>query len=47
MNQSVENIMAEKAQASMAGFLDFCCQLIEEAQMNGEERIMERCTHFI
>ncbi|GAX78220.1 hypothetical protein CEUSTIGMA_g5662.t1 [Chlamydomonas eustigma] len=31
MSSSVENIMAEKAQISMAGFLDFCCQLIDQS----------------
>ena len=39
MLQSVENIMAEKAQVSMSGFLDFCCQLIEKEQL-GEQRIV-------
>ena len=31
--------MAEKAQVSMSGFLDFCCQLIEKEQL-GEQQIV-------
>lgn len=31
MQASIENIMADRAQESMAGYLDFCCRLVDEA----------------
>jgi len=36
MSASIENIMAERAQASISGLLLFCCQLVESRQAKQE-----------